>query len=119
MECMPCRFIPRYNAQTEEAEFLRGGEADVADNRLPEQELAELGQSHGSHSNGPSHSANAVHPHPRSSKTSLGVQQLHLAQLMRWLAGSQATRPGADVHCWQPQKELRSQPESVPCVCQC
>ena len=74
MECMPCRFIPRYNAQTEEAEFLRGGEADVADNRLPEQELAELGQSHGSHSNGPSHSANAVHPHPRSSKTSLGVQ---------------------------------------------
>ena len=74
MGCMPCRFIPRYNAQTEEAEFLRGGEADVADNRLPEQELAELGQNHITHSNGPSHGANAVHPHPRSSKTSLGVQ---------------------------------------------
>ena len=54
--------------------FLRGGEADVTDNRLPEQELAELGQNHFSHSNGPSHGANAVHPHPSPGKASLGVQ---------------------------------------------
>ena len=50
MACAPCRFIPQYNAQTEEAELLRGSEADVSDNRLPEQELAELGQKHCAHS---------------------------------------------------------------------
>lgn len=76
---MCCRFIPAYDLQTHEAVFLRGGEADVGDNRLPEapQEMAELGQSnysnHGqntlsSRSSGhaPSNNAtgNSVHPSP-------------------------------------------------------
>lgn len=74
-----CRFIPAYDLQTHEAVFLRGGEADVGDNRLPEasQEMAELGQTgysnqgqntlqSGSSGYGPSnkHMSNAVHPSP-------------------------------------------------------
>ena len=81
------RFIPRYNARTDEAEFLRGGEADVGDNRIPEgsEEMAELGQNysnHSNHSNGysygypASNSGNAVHPQPSPGKyeSPLGVQ---------------------------------------------
>ena len=78
------RFIPRYNARTDEVEFLRGGEADVGDNRIPEgsQEMAEFGQNYSNHSNGysngyrASNNGNAVHPQPRPDKyeSSLGVQ---------------------------------------------
>ncbi len=80
---LPSRFIPRYDARTDEAEFLRGGEADVGDNRIPEdfQEMAELGQNysnHSTHSNGypASNSGNAVHPQPSPGKyeSRLGVQ---------------------------------------------
>lgn len=78
------RFIPRYNPRTDEAEFLRGGEADVGDNRIPEgsQEMAESGQNYSNHSNGypngypASNSGNAVHPQPSPGKyeSRLGVQ---------------------------------------------
>lgn len=76
---MCCRFIPAYDLQTHEPVFLRGGEADVGDNRLPEasQEMAELGQNNYSNqgkntlsscSSGyaPSnnHTGNSVHPSP-------------------------------------------------------
>lgn len=89
------RFVPRYNQSTDEAEFLRGGEADVGDNRIPEssQEAAELGENHpkqrySSNQNypnspsaypPPSRPDNAVHPHPNNparygNMASMGVQ---------------------------------------------
>ena len=55
--CYLCRLIPRYDAHTEEAQFLRGGEGEAVGgtNRVsarPSEEMAELGRQRPAHSSG-------------------------------------------------------------------